>query len=590
MLQTQKSLPVDWHPAAQADPSETKRRQRLVPEVSRIFLKYTGPDEAELLRRVVRCIGSHVGDWCAFSLAGPDGLLQLAAERHPDPRRQALAECFLRIMTLRFGKGGRPEANAFHHEHPVVCTELTDEMLRASAPSEEAFQAAQKMGLKSILFAPLRCDERLIGMLILASHGPRGRRYDESDIELASEIADRAALAVRNARLTKALAQQRGKAAALEAEIYAIFDTDRSILCLLDTDDHLKLVSPMFAKLMGDSRERLVGSTAAESIAHFATMKSLRNRDEIVSRFEQIVADRSLRLSEELVFDFVNGARAHLWLSTEPILSPTGAYLGRFIAYVDVTQEREQNERRAEFLTVASHELRTPLTPLAMHLNIMGRNLQRGSPIDPALVAKAARQITRLTRLIDDLIDVSRFESGRFEFNFERLDMGELVAEVISDFRLAHPGRAISVHHPKVPLMVEGDRTRLEQVLVNLVQNALKYSPPGSPIDLRLEPLATELRISVTDEGIGIPLDEHGHLFERFFRARNTQANNYAGLGMGLFICRQIVLRHQGRFEVQSAPDHGATFSFYLPLAAPVQQQEAPAPKLPSRRIAPERA
>ena len=116
-------------------------------------------------------------------------------------------------------------------------------------------------------------------------------------------------------------------------------------------------------------------------------------------------------------------------------------------------------------------------------------------------------------------------------------------------------------------MIVPGDRSRLEQVLVNLVQNAIKYSPRGGRVEVAVERHQGEARVSVADRGIGIPADERERVFERFFRAKNAATRNFGGLGIGLFVSNEIVSRHGGRFEVESVPGQGSTFRFSLPLA-----------------------
>jgi CheY-like chemotaxis protein/anti-sigma regulatory factor (Ser/Thr protein kinase) len=234
--------------------------------------------------------------------------------------------------------------------------------------------------------------------------------------------------------------------------------------------------------------------------------------------------------------------------------------------YMDVTAEKELDHERSEFLTVAAHELRTPLTPLSMYLQGIERRLSRGAAIEPELVAKARKQVGRLSRLVEDLLDVSRLESGRLSLSRDAVAIDELVAEVVADFRAASPQHEILLRRPSQGLRAIGDRERLEQVVVNLVQNAIKYSPQGGRVEVSVDRAGSRARVEVTDHGIGIPKEEQKHVFERFFRAHNAATRNYGGLGIGLYVSNEIVERHGGAFEVSSEPGKGATFAFTLPL------------------------
>ncbi|HZX64689.1 MAG TPA: hybrid sensor histidine kinase/response regulator, partial [Myxococcales bacterium] len=204
--------------------------------------------------------------------------------------------------------------------------------------------------------------------------------------------------------------------------------------------------------------------------------------------------------------------------------------------------------------------------PLSMYLQGIERRLARGLPIEPELVVKARRQVRRLSRLVEDLLDVSRLESGRLTLSRAGVALDQIVSEVVSDFRAAAPQHEIVLRRPARGVQAMGDRERLEQVVVNLVQNAIKYSPQGGRVEVSVERNGSQARVTVTDEGIGIPTDEQGHIFERFFRAQNAATRNYGGLGIGLYVSNEIVERHGGAFEVVSDPGKGTTFAFTIPL------------------------
>jgi signal transduction histidine kinase/CheY-like chemotaxis protein len=272
-----------------------------------------------------------------------------------------------------------------------------------------------------------------------------------------------------------------------------------------------------------------------------------------------------LRVSEEI--ELQRPVHRFLERTTVPIIGAAGALEGRLFVYVDVTARRELDRQRSDFLTVAAHELRTPLTPLSMYLQNMERRLARGQPIDHDLAGKARRQVSRLAKLVEDLLDVSRVEAGRLQLARELFDLQSIADHVVSDFRSSTQVHEIVLRRPAAPLPVWGDRQRLEQVFVNLLQNAVKYSPQGGKVTVELGRDGDAARVSVTDEGIGIPVEDQANLFQRFFRAKNATTRNFAGLGIGLFVSHEIVGQHGGTFAVRSEPGRGSTFTFGLPLA-----------------------
>jgi signal transduction histidine kinase len=256
------------------------------------------------------------------------------------------------------------------------------------------------------------------------------------------------------------------------------------------------------------------------------------------------------------------------------------AIIGRVWSYRDVTVERRaQAERerllreaqeairvRDDFLSIASHELKTPLTPLKLHLQVLKQRVVSERPVSSQHVDKALAQVARLSGLINDLLDTSRIQAGRLEIKHEPLSLRELTREVLADLRPVSAEHSLEYEEPDEPLVIEGDRGRLAQVLVNLLENALKYSPTGGSIRVRVERDGAQALVSVADAGIGIPPDQKEHLFERFFRARNAPISGFGGLGLGLYICRDIVERHGGRIWVESEAGQGSTFRFTLPV------------------------
>jgi len=190
---------------------EAERRQRILSEISAILLDYVGGDEAEPLRRIVDKVVQGMGDWCAFSLIGPDGLLRQSAAYHPDPRQRDLAEKLNRIQHPRRWDAGPAQTNALVQKRPLVFEEITDEMLRAGVQGEDEYRLLKDIGLASAIVAPLVTGAEPLGTLILASAGAGGRKYTPNDVDFVVALADRASLAVRNARLVRELAEERDR-------------------------------------------------------------------------------------------------------------------------------------------------------------------------------------------------------------------------------------------------------------------------------------------------------------------------------------------------------------------------------------------
>jgi PAS domain S-box-containing protein len=231
------------------------------------------------------------------------------------------------------------------------------------------------------------------------------------------------------------------------------------------------------------------------------------------------------------------------------------------------------------FLGMAGHELKNPLAALKLGIQMTERRLQRragceASPPDffEQHLAQARRQVERLERLVDDLLDVSRVRAGKLEFSLETSDLRAVVLRAVEEQRQANPARVLLLRFPTslaVPVFV--DAGRIGQVVTNYLTNALKYSPADCPVEVGLDLKDQQARVWVRDGGPGIPPEEQEHVWERFHRVKGieVQSGTGIGLGLGLHICRIIVERHQGQVGVESAPGKGSTFWFTLPVTSP---------------------
>jgi signal transduction histidine kinase len=222
-----------------------------------------------------------------------------------------------------------------------------------------------------------------------------------------------------------------------------------------------------------------------------------------------------------------------------------------------------------EFLSIASHELRTPVTSIKGYTQL-AKTLIRENDLATSeeYLDIAIDQVDRMSRLILELLDVSRIETGRLEIRREPIRWATFVRDVVHRHHTAVSDRRFHLNVPDESSTVNGDRDRLEQVLGNLLENAVKYSPDGSEIFVSVDDRNDQVVTSVCDRGIGIPADELAQVFERFHRGRLVSSTNYGGLGLGLYITKQIIERHGGSIWVESKEGSGTTFYFSLPTAA----------------------
>lgn len=229
----------------------------------------------------------------------------------------------------------------------------------------------------------------------------------------------------------------------------------------------------------------------------------------------------------------------------------------------DIEDQKSDMEKKDEFISMASHELKTPVTSLRAYTQILMMSLEGGETEGSLkMLTKMDMQIEKLTHLIGDLLDASKASGGQLKFNVEKIDFNEMVNEVVSVMQLSAGSHTIELELADSQI-IYGDRNRLGQVVINLISNAIKYSSQADKVIVSSVNNGDTITLCVQDFGIGIPLSEQSKLFSRFFRVNE---NTYPGLGLGLYICKEIIKRHSGKMDFQSEEGKGSTFCFTIPV------------------------
>jgi len=262
----------------------------------------------------------------------------------------------------------------------------------------------------------------------------------------------------------------------------------------------------------------------------------------------------------------VDLAGRELWLS----ISGVRFVDGTVYAFRDLTAERAVDDLKREFLATASHELRTPLAAIyGAAMTLRRRDVEVDEQSRERLLAVIAQESDRLARIVKEILVADHLDSGRLRVTPTRLDAVESAAAVIEAARVyAPPGVSIELEcAPELP-RISADPEHLRQILVNLVDNAVKYSPDGGHVTLRIEDRGASVRFAVSDSGLGIPSNEQARIFDKFYRLDPDLTRGVGGTGLGLYICRELVRRMSGRISVDSTPGEGSTFIVDLPVAA----------------------
>lgn len=265
------------------------------------------------------------------------------------------------------------------------------------------------------------------------------------------------------------------------------------------------------------------------------------------------------------VWEFQNTINGRWFMCVDQAIPWSDGRLVRMEAAVDITERKRAERFREQYIGVISHDLRTPLNFLSIACQHLGRQMdERGMPEESETFRRMLKNISRMDAMISDLAESARLEVGEIRLNRRLLDLGAVVREVADELEdPGYPSR-VRVDAPPTTDRVLADRNRIERVLQNLIGNALKYSRPDSPVEVRMRPVDGYVEVSVVDHGVGIDPNDQPHVFERFYRTQRT--GGAPGIGLGLYIARLLVEAHGGEIGVDSELGVQTQFRFTLPL------------------------
>jgi signal transduction histidine kinase len=518
-----------------------EQAQRFLAEATDILNRSLHVDET--LTSFAHLAVPTLADWCVVHRKSPDGAIEPFVVAHADSEKvRWAAELGNRWPPNPDGPMGI--AHVLRSGESEIYPRITDEMI-TGAGDDEHLDVMRSLGMTAAMTVPIPGREGVFGTMTFVS-AESGRQYDEQDLELVQELAQRAGFAVENARLFSE-AEERAHAALVLSNV------DDGVF-LVDRDGVIRLWNRAAETITGLVARDLIGHRLEEAIPGWAQVAPLVPVGATPGAGENPAQAVPLELGDR-----------ELWVS----LSGVGFEEGTVYAFRDLTAERRVDEMKADFLATASHELRTPVAAVyGAAMTLMRKDYIIADEARTRLLEIIASESDRLTRIVDDVLWASRVDSGRLTLAIDRFDAVQIAAGIVAAAR-AHlpPTVTISFDPPKELPAVAGDADKVRQVLANFLDNAVKYSPDGGQVELRIEEQEGRMRFSVRDQGLGIPPAEQARVFEKFYRLDPQLTRGVGGTGLGLYICRELVRRMGGRIWVASGEGPGSTFFFELPLA-----------------------
>lgn len=281
---------------------------------------------------------------------------------------------------------------------------------------------------------------------------------------------------------------------------------------------------------------------------------------------EEILPEKNTIEDFVVEHDFTDIGQKIMLLNARTLLQGPDKTSLILLAIEDITERKQLEQQKDEFISIASHELKTPITSVKAYTQILGQRFRKAKDIKSVeLIDRMDSQLDKLTNLINDLLDITKIEAGKIRFRKSYFDFNQLVNEIVEELQRTTENHQI-VKQLQPGVTVYGDQDRLGQVLTNFMTNAIKYSPKSDKIIVRTAVDKDNVTLCVQDFGVGISSEDQPRIFERFYRVGGTNQETYPGLGLGLYISSEIIKRHNGRVWIESKLASGSTVCFSLPV------------------------
>jgi len=347
-----------------------------------------------------------------------------------------------------------------------------------------------------------------------------------------------------------------------EAYLASIVETVRESLVVLNQEMKVLSVNEHFCQFFKLTEDEVKGKGL------FDISQGEWNVEELEDLLHNVLPSNNPFEGFEFDNTFAHIGRKVLMLNARQV-TLRGKYQDRILlAIEDKTDERDAEQRKGDFVSIASHEMKTPLTSIKGNIQMMQRRMEKNNDGDyTAFLEKADRSINRLEKLVSDLLDVAGLQEGNVIYDYRRFDFDRFVHDVIESIQAAQPSHEIIITG-QTGQQIDGDASRLEQVMINLLNNAIKYSPEASQVHIYLSVVSNYVKVSITDYGVGIKQEEQKKIFGRFYRAGQSPGN-FQGVGIGLYISNRIIQEHKGSLWVESNEGEGSVFNFTVPINRP---------------------
>lgn len=532
----------------------TKANLTYLSEASKILS--SSLDYHTTLQTVSKLAVPKVADWCSIDLLNEDQEITQVAVHHKDPKKIKWAKALRKNSAPKIDD---PDGvgSVLRTGNELYYPYISEELIKQRVQDEEQLEIVKQIGFSSIIIVPIIIEQKTIGAITFVTAESK-RRLNESDLDMARELASRASLCIHNALLYEKVANEGKRLDDLITSVPGIVWEAKGEPD--SPNQRIAFISQYAEEMLGYRVEEWLrepqfwhkivvpeDKNQASSIAQ----KTFNNGEVGVNRFRWRKKDGDI-----------------IWVETHSsvIKNKKGKKIGMTGVTMDITDRMAIEQQKDEFIGIVSHELKTPVTSLKAYAQVLQRRFSKNNDNVAAFhLQKMDNQLNKLTVLINDLLDVTKIEAGKLKLFKEEFDIHALIQEIVEQMKLTTQSHKFEV--PKViqPVSVFADRERIGQVLINLLSNAVKYSPQAEHVEITVEEQENQISIGVKDFGVGIPKEKVDAIFDRFYRVSGTRRESFPGMGLGLYISSEIVKRHGGRIWVESTIHKGSQFFFTIP-------------------------
>lgn len=402
--------------------------------------------------------------------------------------------------------------------------------------------------MRAALYVPVIKGQRIRYIFCIFHTSPY--QWFNDQVSLVIELAGR----VWN-KLARLEAEDKLKAS--EENYKAIVNQSVSGIFKLSLDGRILFSNDFFLKMLGYSMEEMLQLTVRDIVHPDDLEQTFNGFNDMAQSGQPFEAEKRLKRKDQSVIWVMNYAA--------PLFNGLKQPVAVLVVSVDISRQKAMEQQKDEFISIASHELKTPLTSVKAYGQLVQQTSNEGNTEELSdMISRMNLHIDRLVNLVSVILDTTKLGLQEYFVDLEKLEMNELIGEKVKENQLAAPHFRFVVKRCETA-WIYGDKISLGQVLNNLISNAVKYSPHGSTVTIDCLRSENAVRVCVTDEGMGISKKDQESIFDKYYRSFELMESGRSGIGLGLYLCNEIIRRHNGEIGVSSTPGNGATFYFTIP-------------------------